>query len=92
MCIDHESIDKMSFQKEMTEMKPGLRKRVVTNDQQNQLKQKLLQYRNSLLPSSTAEFIPVASTGIFLNLAIIKLPRCCRTVIIILPFLILWTV
>ena len=64
-CIDHESIDKMSFQKEMTEMRPRLRKRVVTNDQQNQLKQKLLQYRNSLLPSSTAEFIPVASTGIF---------------------------
>ena len=50
--IDHESIDKMSSQKEMTEMRPRLRK-------------KLLQYRNSLLPSSTAEFIRVASTGIF---------------------------
>ena len=37
----------------------------MTNDQQNQLKKKLLQYRDSLLPSSTAEFIPVGSTGIF---------------------------
>ena len=39
-------------------------KRFLTNDQQNQLKKKLLQYRDSLLIPSTAEFIPVGSTGI----------------------------
>ena len=57
----------MSFQKELLvcEKKCVPRKRFATNDQQNQLKKKLLQYRDSLLPSSTAEFIPVGSTGIF---------------------------
>ena len=66
-CIDHESFNHMSFQKELLvcEKKCVPQKRFVTNDQQNQLKKKLLQYRDSLLPSSTAEFIPVGSTGIF---------------------------
>lgn len=65
--IDHESFNHMSFQKELLvcEKKCVPRKCFVTNDQQNQLKKKLLQYRDSLLPSSTAEFIPIGSTGIF---------------------------
>ena len=63
-CLDHEAIPGISFDSESTIEEREPQKRFVQKDQKEELEKKLFQYRESLLPSSTDEFIPVGSTGI----------------------------
>ncbi len=63
-CLDHEAIPGISFDSKSTIGEHEPQKRFVRKDQKEELEKKLFQYRESLLPSSTDEFIPVGSTGI----------------------------
>ena len=66
-CQDHGNIFIMSFGKKATN-NPANRKfsrmRYVSNEQKKLLKEKLVNYRRSLIPATTEEFLPVGSTCI----------------------------
>ncbi|XP_028413582.1 uncharacterized protein LOC114536425 [Dendronephthya gigantea] len=65
-CSEHENISMISFGETATE--PNDRsfsiKRYTSKDQRALLRQKLLDYRASLIPATTEQFLPVGSTGI----------------------------
>lgn len=63
-CSNHSNICMMSFITTVPDKKSIDRKRHVSNVKKGLLHKKLLDYRASLLPTSTEEFIPVSSTAI----------------------------
>ena len=63
-CMARDNISILSFGKKATVDKEFSRMRYVSNEQKKILKEKLIDYRRSLIPATTEEFLPVGSTCI----------------------------
>ena len=65
-CSEHGNISIISFGETATDPNEGTfsRKRYVSKDQRDLIQQKLLNYRASLIPVTTEQFLPVGSTAI----------------------------